>query len=157
MLDKLKISFFLALSIAASVGGVLVSIFWTHNKDDGGRGGAVGTCIALAFMFLNHGYGSKLYEVVSKDIPELEEWVKQLNESKAPQADQQTPQASQTEPLDLSELTVRVNALGTASFIDGDEQKWQNRFLAGATAIGTLLWGFGDLIAAHFIKAAPGH
>src|SRR2546421_12405953 len=134
-------------SIVSSIGGLLVAVFVTRNAADGGRGGAIGPAVALAFMFLTRDYGAKLYSAVTRRLPDIEARIKLL-EQKGPRGEKPAPPAEAT----LADLRTRVDALAAAIAIDAKGQKTQNAFLALATFVGTIVWGFGDLGAQILIR-----
>ena len=59
MSDWLKIVSVAVLSVVVSISGILIAIFVTHCKEDALRGGALGTALALIFMFIARNYGMK--------------------------------------------------------------------------------------------------
>jgi len=144
MTEKIKYGVVSLFSIGAPFFSLWYSIFVSGNKDDAGRGGAVGAVLALGFLFVSRNYGARLYHIVSKDYEELDEWISQLSSG--------PPAPSDTKPLpSLEDLSLRIDALGAAIAFDSGDQKWQNRFLALCTAWGSLVWCFGDLFARQFI------
>ena len=135
------------VSILSSLGGVFVAAFITGNAADGGRGGAIGTALALTFMFITRDYGAKLYIAVTRRLPDLEARIKRLERKEPGQ-----PSAPQRTEITLVDLQNQLNALAAAIVIDAKGQKTQNAFLALATFIGTMVWGFGDLAAQALMR-----
>jgi hypothetical protein len=132
MSDWLRIISVAILSVAVSVGGIVIAVFVTHHKEDALRGGALGTALALIFMFIARNYGMKLYDEAKK-LADLK------------QGDGRTPPA-----LTTGELAQRIEILRAAIVVDGDELKNLNWFLIAATAVGAVVCAFGDLIARHY-------
>jgi hypothetical protein len=126
--------------IAASFIGIIVAIFVTKDPTDGGRGGAIATAAALYNLFLNKGYGRRLFEARTKIIPELIQSFERMG--KITPAPQLQEEVAKTLRVDLSDLFAR----------EAHQQDRQNKFLAWATAIGTIVWGFGDIVAGWGMK-----
>jgi hypothetical protein len=150
MSEKNRFWIVFGVSMAFSIGGIFFGAFYTANHADGGRGGAVGTAIALAFMFITRDYGVRFYAAVTKGLPDLEARIKRITDEKKEQ------QAAPKHDATLPELQQQVDALVGAIGIDAKGQKTQNYFLALATFVGTMTWGFGDL-AAQFLIQHPRH
>ncbi len=146
MSEKIQFWMVFVVSIVFSIVGVPFAVFVTKTAADGGRGGAIGTALALGFLFINRDYGTKLFTALSRRLPNLQARIKQLRT----QSDGKTPAAER--PAEISEVKKEVNALVGAILIDSKGQQTQNRFLALATFIGTMLWGFGDLVADYLLK-----
>jgi hypothetical protein len=130
------------LSVGVSIGWILVAAHSASHQKDGGRGGAIGTAIALSFMFLTRDYGTKLYSAVVRRLPHVREEIEGLA------TDSDILQAGKGEPS-VAGLQTQINALVAALDIDAKGQTIQNYFLAIATCIGTLAWGFGDVAALY--------
>ncbi len=121
------------LCIASSVGGVFYAIF-LGVAADGGRGGALAVAITFAMLFLDRR--------TSKDYLEM----------------QLPPDpAAKNIPTNDTALKAHLAGLATnqnqtrnafAAMVDwGNRQKWP---LAISSVIGTVFWGFGDVIAGFF-------
>jgi len=123
----------LMLSIILSAGGLFYAVKVTGKADDAGRGGALGDVAALGVLFLGRGYGSRLYEVLTAGSDEKEVLAEEYG-------------LSDSERVDLLFASMKLEA---------QETRWQNRYLAATTFIGTLTWGFGDKIASMFLVARP--
>jgi hypothetical protein len=134
---KQKYSAILIVAIALSAAGVGYAIC-TKNKDDGGRGGALAVALAFAVLFVSRGYGTRVYEILTVEGPEI---LKRLEESPAAVAE---PEKTAAE--------IKINALLAKERADADDQRIQNIFLACTSVIGTLAWGFGDLVAKKCIE-----
>jgi hypothetical protein len=145
MLDWLRIIGIGALALLPSVGGILIAIFVTHHKEDALRGGAIGTAMALIFMFINRNYGMKLYDA-AVDLADMEKEAadrKSTAENVAP--------APAKPALTLEQ---KVETLQSAIVVDGGELKKLNWCLALTTAIAAFVCAFGDMIAGHYIGAS---
>lgn len=113
---------------------------------DGQRGGAIGTAAALTLMFISRDYGAKLLDAKERGLAAVASKIDRLEQPDAKNSSQKT-----TEPT-LSDVRANQKSLATAILIDAAGQKLQNQFLAVATCIGTIVWGFGDLIVRHFMR-----
>jgi hypothetical protein len=60
------------VSLAFLFGGLPSAAFVSRNAADGGRGGAIGTAIALLFLFTNRNYGIKIYTALTHELPDLQ-------------------------------------------------------------------------------------
>jgi hypothetical protein len=140
-------------SVVVSVAGIIFAVFATRNAADGGRGGAIGVSIALLFFFLNRDYGTKLYTKLIHDLPELKARLEQEGKVQAPAAN------AIVTPVDtrLAQLEKEVSTLVRRISIEAEGQRTQNIFLAVATAVGTIVWGFGDMLARCLINHFPAH
>jgi hypothetical protein len=145
MSDWVKIISVAALSVAVSIGGVLIAVFVTHCKEDALRGGALGTALALIFMFIARNYGMKLYDEAKK-LTDMEREARRAEAT--PENDsERSPHA----PLTIDEVSQRIETLRSAIVVDGDELKKLNWFLIGATAVAAIVCAFGDKIAGHYL------
>ena len=112
-------------SLTVSSFGVLRAIH-LRCPAEGGRGGAVATALAFWALYLRPDYGRLLYRSwmasASKDL---------------------TGSAELAHKLDGAVAWLEMNS---------DGQTTQNRALAAATVIGTLFWGFGDVLATHLLQ-----
>lgn len=135
-----------ALSIVASVGGVAWAVISNHPLD-GGRGGAIGTAIALAFMFINRDYGYRIYKAMVTRAPARAGEIAELRNGavKPPASAAITPDQVKSE----------LDTFVAAVVFDAGGQQTQNTFLAIATFISTILWGFGDKLADWLINVCP--
>jgi hypothetical protein len=131
--------------VGSSIGGMFYAAFVSKNVTDGGRGGAIGVAVALGFLFITRDYGTKFYTAVTRRLPDLKKTIEEIKQGKSGEADKEKP------AITIAELEKRVNALVGALTIDAEEHKTQNVLLALATFIGTLVWGFGDIVAQHLI------
>lgn len=110
----------LGACIAASAAGIVYAVFWGVSAD-GGRGGAVAVAIAFAALFAERGTSIAAFE--QKDA--VGRYLLQTG------TDRQK---------------VGVLAAGIAAMIDG--ARLERNFLTVSSVIGTLAWGFGDILAA---------
>ena len=133
----------LASSIVLSVGG-----FWYGaNNDptsDGGRGGALAVALAFFSLFTRTKLALKVFKTISVENPamyrEMNEIVTKM-EGKGP-----TPESH---PMDQD---LRDEVEGILGMIDmkDKEQRVQNGYIAAASIVGTLSWGFGDKLAQYW-------
>lgn len=117
-----------------SVGGVAYSIFISHKSVDAGRGGALAVALSFATLFLSRGYGDRVYSILTVDADTASQLVAKLrgevdDKAKLVTADQ------------------KLDALFTKIQIDAGDQQVQNFYLAWSSVVGTIFWGFGDLLA----------
>jgi hypothetical protein len=126
--------------IAASFIGIIVAIFVTKDPTDGGRGGAIATAAALYYLFLNKSYGRRLFEARTKIIPELIQSFERMG--KITPSPESQKEIAETLSADLSNMFAR----------EAGQQDLQNKFLAWATAIGTVVWGWGDIVTGWGMK-----
>ena len=140
--EEIRFWIVFALSVGVSLGWILAAAHTSSHQADGGRGGAVGTAIALAFMFLTRDFGTELYSAVIRRLPAVEKQIKGLTN------DRDISEAQKAE-FTGPDLQTKVEAHIAAIDIDAQGQRVQNCFLALATCIGTLAWGFGDLAAKY--------
>lgn len=118
------------LCIAVSVGGVLYAVF-LGVADDGGRGGALAVAVTFAMLFLDRR--------TSKDYLEM-----QLPPDPAAKNIPTQDEALKAHLADMATNQIQTRNAFAAMLDWGDCQKWP---LAFSSVIGTVFWGFGDLIA----------
>ncbi|HTV34023.1 MAG TPA: hypothetical protein VME69_13140 [Methylocella sp.] len=116
------------LSLFISVFEVWVAVR-RNQPEQGERGGAVATIIALVIVFLRPDWGKHNYDMRIKMIP--------------------------NEASEIARMTAKVDALAAWLEIDTVDHAKQTKALFIATAIGTAFWAFGGLLAAHLIKVFP--
>jgi hypothetical protein len=121
--------------IASSLLGIVWAVLISKHPEDGGRGGAVAVAAALFSLFMSKSYGIGVFEARTKVIPELIEAFERLgNIPSTPRTADENSEAIRSGLVDLLKSEAAA-------------QKRQNLFLAAATAVGTIIWGFGDLVA----------
>ena len=142
------------LSAAISLGGIPFAAYICKSDADAGRGGAIGAALAFLFLFVTNDYGTKLFRAVTKELPELRARVARLKtqteappEVTAPTVEANVARLEQKINKIESEVSTLVNRID----IDGQGQRAQNIWLAVATVIGTIAWGFGDLVAKYLL------
>lgn len=123
----------LAASCVLCALGILVAVFLTKDIDDGGRGGAAAVALSFAILFVSRGYGSRIYQALTKEAAAIRANLTALSGDAEDQAVVGTED--------------KVNALVSKTTIESQTQEIQNVYLAWSTVIGTLTWGFGDLVA----------
>lgn len=116
------------LGVAASILGILYAIF-CGTAADGGRGGAVAVAIAFGALFTG--------------TPSAKELLEAKDEDGKPKFDELSPEK-------------QVPRLRTALADMLDGQRKQNSFLVWTSVIGTLVWAFGDVLAAALGAPATG-
>jgi hypothetical protein len=142
--EHCRFSWLLILCIALSFGGIAVAAFATCNPNDAGRGGALAVALSFAALFLSKSYGALIYDLITKTIPEIERNIGASPETTPPVSAEIKPFYDRLVMLE-NKSTGLAAKLGT----DANGQKIQNGYLAAASIIGTLVWGFGDLASPH--------
>lgn len=139
MSQQVRYGAIILASIILSLGGIAIGAWWA-KPEDGGRGGAVAVAMAFFILFVRRNYGARVYDALTKDIPKLREQIASSRQGKKLE-----PETGDVDEI-RGQLTTLVSRLDTES----DGQNRQNRALAWASCIGTLAWGFGDLLARYF-------
>lgn len=133
-------------SLFILIASILISFGWlwlfseTRNSSDPGRGGAISVALSFAYLFLNRGTGPAIFKMVAKDAPQLK---KNFGSSPASQAEHVTNLQSELDNL-IDQL------VNYQERVERDNAE-QNKYLAASSVIGTLVWGFGDVMVA-FLK-----
>jgi hypothetical protein len=126
-LQETRLGLWMGASLIASVGGIALA-WWFDASCHGGRGGAVAVAIAFGAYF------------TSRPVPE--DLIEALDvKGKA--------------RFDDKSLECRVGRLRSALAIMLDRQRLEAFYLAVASITGTMVWGFGDWIAAAWLGADP--
>jgi hypothetical protein len=133
---------FVLSAVLLSLGGILIGAFVTEPAD-GGRGGAIAVALAFLVLFVRRGYGARVYEAIARDLPAMREEVSKLRQGTAP---------ATANAEDLAQVKRQVTAIVSRIDTEADGQKIQNRALAWASCIGTIAWGFGDMLAKWLSK-----
>lgn len=110
------------LAVAASTIGVLYAIH-IGCADDAGRGGSVAVALALFFLFIR----------ADRDAGEIE-----------------NSRPDRRWRFKDRPVPVQINILRDTVVILLDRTSNQNFFLAFVSVQGTLIWGFGDLLASYW-------
>jgi len=134
-----------ATASVLSIAGILYAALWSKDASDGGRGGAIAVAVSFAVLFLTRSLGQRVYQALTQELPAL----RKLIDSFAPAS----ASKSEVEVLreDLKAVGDRFSALEQRLESDDKATQTQNRFLAAASVIGTLVWGFGDVVAGWII------
>jgi hypothetical protein len=111
-------------SLASSIIGVLIAAH-NHCPSSGGRGGAIATIVAIFIVLLRPDYGLRMLNSRLDDL-------------------------SLSLP-DTEQLKEKVSYLIQAMRINSQGSTRLNIGLVIASMIGTIFWGFGDLIAQKMI------
>jgi hypothetical protein len=125
----------LVVSIVCSVGGIWGCAFWWHPAD-GGRGGAIAVALSLVSLFINRPYGKQIFNFLTQDRKQFLEQVNTLRSHPSNISDNR------------SEAEILLEAHIIMNNVDVSGQDKQNRFMAVSAGLGTLAWGFGDLVSA---------
>lgn len=142
------------ISVAFSIGGIPFAAFVTKDAADGGRGGAIGSTLALLFIFISRDYGTKLYEALTRELPDLKARIEK-KKAGAPAGGEERMGTIEERvarlELKATEAKTELSTLVTRINIDAQGNRSQSIWLAVATCIGTMTWGFGDLAAKYLM------
>jgi hypothetical protein len=134
----------LLVAILLSLGSIPVAVYVTGSAQDGGRGGALAVALSFTVLFLSRGYGTTVYNILTKEAQEVDQTLKKIRGEKG---------SATLTPAQ------KIDALISKTKIDATLQHTQNVYLAWSSGIGTIAWGFGDIPAQWLIGApvvAPG-
>lgn len=131
--------FALLVAIILSVFGFVVAVWDTQCSSDAGRGGAAAVAWSFAILIVTRNMGDQVYSMLTFTIPKLHKHLREVG-------------------VDVTDLekkldTDRASALATKATIDGRDQRIQNYYLAAASVIGTIVWGFADIPARQLMAA----
>ena len=132
------------VSVGFSLGWLLYCVLECENPIDAGRGGAIGTAIALFALFVTRDYGIKLYNAFAEILPDVKARVARLQVPP-------TGSIAPTAPPTTTDLENRIDTLVSAIRMEGKGHKWESICLASATAVGTIVTTFGDVFASHLV------
>jgi hypothetical protein len=136
MSQSARYGWVVVVSIVLSAGGILLAAY--GDPADGGRGGAVAVAFAFFVLFIHRDYGARVYKALTLELPSLKAQIASLRAGG-------DPSAANSEGVDA--LKRQVTAIVARLETEAKGQKGQNVALAVASVIGTLAWGFGDVIA----------
>jgi hypothetical protein len=125
-LQRTRLTIWMAASLLASASGVAAAVAF-GTACDGGRGGAVAVAIAFGALF------------TSRPVPE--DLIEALD-------------AEGRSAFDARDTEDRIGRLRSALAVMLDRQRLEAVFLTVASVSGTLVWGFGDVIAGWLGAAA---
>ena len=129
-------------AIVISFGWVFVAALWYHSPADGGRGGAIAVALSLGSLFLNRPYGEEIFRLMTTERESFIQRVRLLKENK-----------EKNYEGDLDHTEMIISALATRFNIEVYGQEKQNLFMAISAAIGTIVWGFGDVFSGWLMKS----
>lgn len=138
--DATKYRSLLFVYVLPSLIGLIVAIFYTKVEADGARGGAITVAISLFNLFINRSYAAQIYKARTEKIPEALAKLRNLVLEEGIKPPEETTTSGTQESR-----TMRALADWFETEFVG--QTTQNRYLAITSAVGTLVWGFGDYIA----------
>ena len=125
----------LFLSLILSVGGM---ILFHDQPTNAGRGGAIAVAVSFFVMFVNYGSRHRTIAILVDEASTMKTLLAKFEGKKASETDR------------IEALEARVNGLSKALVlsrnIDTTSSKSQNLMLAISSIVGTLAWGFADLI-----------
>lgn len=137
-------------SIGCSIIWFAGCVYWPQFASDAGRGGAVGTALALTLFFVNQNYASRFFDMLDVKWPDLQRRImakKHLKEGHAP---------AEPSPLVTRAVEDRLDNLLHAIRSESEVRSAETKFVVAATFIGTIFWGFGDWVAC-FLTAGHLH
>lgn len=114
------------LGALSCAAGLAYAVFW-GTAGDGGRGGAVAVALAFAALFTSS--------------PAVEKLIEAPDDAGEPGFDGLPPDE-------------QISRLRSAIAVIKDGQRRENGFLVFTSVLGTLVWAFGDVLAAC-LGAAP--
>lgn len=120
-------------SVALSAGGIALAASGQIQIASGGRGGALAVAWSLAGFFLRNDLTQQLRAIFTAPDTFMPATVAQ---------DEGTAVEKR-----IGRVENRVQAIEVAGTASVNSQRKMERFVAIATAIGTLSWGFGDWVA----------
>jgi len=137
--------------VLLSLGGVVYAVQAGH-AENAGRGGALADAIALAALFGTRNYAADTYHALTQTSPAQRARILDFKTA----YDIRTTVIADSARTPAVEITVaniegKLNAMEQRLSLDSDGQALQNRCLALATFVGTIFWGFGDILAGWFI------
>lgn len=124
--QRARLTIWMVSSFIASVSGIVYAVGW-GTACDGGRGGALAVAIAFGALFTAR--------------PTLRRYI-------------EAPDESGQAKFDARPMDDRVALLRSALAVMVDRQNQEATFLTIASVSGTIVWGFGDVIAGWFGAAA---
>jgi hypothetical protein len=127
MSERSKYVAIFIVCIALSLGGILVSVFLTHEPLDGSRGGVLAVGLAVSYLVVKRDIAGEVFET-------LEEHAKE-----------ETPTTDLG--VKLNRLSLRFEDLKASLQNKNKDEGGLNWYLVTATLIGTLAAAFGDLAA----------
>jgi len=133
------------VSIASSLGGLFYYVVVSPSPEKAGRGGVLGLAITLGFLFVSRDYGSRFFKTLTDTLPNIRVAIREMKETPSTQT------IERPEPT-VKELEHRIKLLAQSIDIDRQGHDTENKFLAAATVIATLVSGFGDVIAKRLIE-----
>lgn len=109
----------LVASAAVSFGGIAYAVWFGHAAD-GARGGAIAVAISFAALFAARSTPEDVMELKGVDGKPV---------------------------VDSGKVEERIAVLKTAVATMIDSQRLEKIYLTWSSAIGTLTWGFGDIVS----------
>jgi hypothetical protein len=129
----------LIVCVLVSAGGIVFAVVY-HSPSDGGRGGAVADTIALFIFFFSRDYGTGVYNILRVST-DLRIFLTKIEKNLA----------FDSAEARIKNIEEEIKALEAKLKIEASGQRDLNLFIALSAAIGTLTWGFGDILACHLI------
>ena len=119
--------------VIVSLSGIPWAIWISEDPADGGRFGAWGVVLAVAFLFIKRDYGAQIHAVVTGQNQTLS-LLEQLNSG-----------ASIPELIaKLNDTIIHIHALEKRLQVDDEGGKIQTIVIALATIVTTIVWANGD-------------
>lgn len=147
--EHLRFSLLVFVCVGISIGSIVLSAM-TCTPGDAGLGGSIGVALSFAALFLSRNYGNKVYKLITETLPEIE--LKLDPPDGKQQALSGTETGSQAEAL----KALANEVAGVKAQLDVERQGHfgQNLYLATASVLSTLFWGFGEWGVSHFVACA---
>lgn len=125
----------LVVSVVLSAGWIVLARN-SANSSDPGRGGAIAVALSFAYLFLTPSKGRETFAFLAQKVLIVREEMMAPTDDVAEQ---------------IGRLRDRMNRIADAIVgcqrLDDKAIARQNALLAASSVVGTLAWGFGDLIA----------
>lgn len=141
-----------AAALVLSIGGVAVAVVITGDSPDGGRGGAVAVALTLVAFFLRRDISARLRKAFIETLPGLSADIERLS---AASRNTDPGQGGPPSPGSgaLESVSRRLEAIESSLRVVERSEQTMDRYVAVAAAVGTLFWGFGDVVAAWVLAA----
>jgi hypothetical protein len=124
-------------SIGVSVAAVPYAIWWGHAVD-GGRGGAIGCALTFFMFFIGRPTAEQALEGPLPSVSDFHDILV------AP-----APEDLKSALAQLHALKSQLARCRGAIAVILDTSNQEKVYLAAASSVSTLMWGFGDLVAAR--------
>lgn len=125
---------------------VAISLAWwlaawlLERPADAGRGGALAVALAFLVLFMHRSQGDRIFAVLAEEGPKLLASLEPAPESGGADNEARMRRLERR----LADL---VDAITATRGYEGRQASRLNLHLSVASVVGTLVWGFGDVVA----------